>query len=152
MRNSRLTSTSISRRERGAALIFALSILLVLTVLGVSALRSSSLEQIMAGNTQAMTRAFEAAESGMTLSMANTGNFAHMATTATNTYTFAPMGATAVVETRLKQTTATRRSSKPTGQRTADFAHFDQKATATTDTGAKVVLHQGVRKSIPKAN
>lgn len=52
-------------RQRGAALVFSLVILLVLTILGMSAMRTSSLEQIMAGNTQELNRALQAADSGM---------------------------------------------------------------------------------------
>lgn len=138
--------------QAGVALIFALVILLVLTLLSVSALRISSFEQVMAGNTQEINRAFQAAESGMVRSLADPANFASMSSTSTNNYSFSEMGASVVVETTLKQITTTRRSSNPTGQGTADFAHFDQKATATTTTGARTTLHQGVRKNIPKAN
>lgn len=142
----------LRRRQAGVALIFALVILLVLTLLGVSALRISTFEQLMAGNTQEINRAFQAAESGMVRSLADPNNFSSMSSIAINEYTFSEMGAEVAVETELKQITSTRRSSNPTGQGTADFAHFDQKATATTNAGARTVLHQGVRKNIPKAN
>lgn len=51
--------------QRGTALVFSMVILLILTILGISAMRTTGLEQIMAGNTQEMTRAFQAADSGM---------------------------------------------------------------------------------------
>lgn len=140
------------RHERGAALVFALAILLVLTLLSVSSLRTSSLEQLMAGNTQESTRAFEAAESGLAKSLADTSTFASISGQVTTNYSFSGMNATARVLTSFKQSTKPGRSANPTGQGTADVAHFDQEANATTTTGARTVLHQGVKKNIPKAN
>lgn len=140
------------RGQRGAALVFALAILLVLTLLSVSALRTSSLEQLMAGNTQESTRAFEAAESGLAKSLADATTFASISGSVTTNYTFSGMNATVRVLTSYKQTTKTGRSSSPTGQGTADVAHFNQQATATTTTGARIEIHQGVKKNIPKAN
>lgn len=48
--------------QRGAVLILALVILLVLTLLGVSAMNSSSLQMLMTGNTQYQTVALSQAE------------------------------------------------------------------------------------------
>lgn len=52
-------------RERGVALAMSLVILLILTMLGITAMGTSSLEEKMSGNTQEGTRAFEVAESGL---------------------------------------------------------------------------------------
>ena len=52
-------------RQRGSALITALSILLVLTVLGVSAMSTSALQERMAGNARDAEVAFEAAEAAL---------------------------------------------------------------------------------------
>jgi len=49
-------------KQTGSALIVALTILLVLTILGVSAMRTTSLEEKMAGNARDSQTAFEAAE------------------------------------------------------------------------------------------
>ncbi|MCG8370932.1 MAG: PilX N-terminal domain-containing pilus assembly protein [Proteobacteria bacterium] len=54
---------SFGRRERGAVLIAALLILLVVTLLTVSNMRGSILEEKMAGNTNDRNVAFQAAES-----------------------------------------------------------------------------------------
>ncbi len=51
--------------QRGAVLITSLVILLVLTVLGVSAMNTSSLEEMMAGNLRDQTLSFNAAETGL---------------------------------------------------------------------------------------
>jgi len=51
--------------QQGAALITSLIILLVLTVLGVSAMSTSSLEELMAGNLRDQVVSFQAAESAL---------------------------------------------------------------------------------------
>lgn len=52
-------------RERGAALIVALVMLLIMTVLGVSAMRSTTLQERMAGNLRDGNLAFQAAEAAL---------------------------------------------------------------------------------------
>ena len=52
-------------RQRGAALITALSILLVLTILGVATISTTVLQERMSGNALDYDVAFEAAESGL---------------------------------------------------------------------------------------
>ena len=51
--------------QTGSALIVSLSILLVLTILGVSAMRTTSLQEKMAGNARDTDVAFQAAESAI---------------------------------------------------------------------------------------
>lgn len=52
-------------RQTGAALVVGLLMLLVLTVLAISGVNTSSLNLIMAGNTQYSQNAFQAAEAGI---------------------------------------------------------------------------------------
>lgn len=59
------TSTNQMRREEGAVLIVALVLLLVLTMLGISAIESTKLETKMAANTTNYSRAFQTAEAGL---------------------------------------------------------------------------------------
>nr|MCU0936636.1 PilX N-terminal domain-containing pilus assembly protein [Gammaproteobacteria bacterium] len=54
-----------ARSQRGAVLIVALILLAVLTLLGVTAMSTTSLEEKMAANTQEGTRAFQIAETGL---------------------------------------------------------------------------------------
>ncbi|WP_070990119.1 pilus assembly PilX family protein [Halofilum ochraceum] len=51
--------------QRGAALLIALVLLLVLTILGVTAMQSTNMQERMAGNLHARTVAFEAAEAAL---------------------------------------------------------------------------------------
>lgn len=53
------------RRQRGAALVVGMILLLVLTVLGISGLVTATLELQMAGNAQNQERSFQAAEAGI---------------------------------------------------------------------------------------
>ena len=53
------------RREGGAALIISLILLMVLTVLAVSTMRTASLGLLMAGNAQYRENAFRLAQSGI---------------------------------------------------------------------------------------
>lgn len=54
-----------NRQERGAALLIALIILLIVSFMGVSAMRSSILSERMAFNTQARELTFQAAETAI---------------------------------------------------------------------------------------
>ncbi len=53
------------RRQTGAALIVSLILLMVLTVLAVSTMRTASLELLMAGNAQFRENAFRLAQNGI---------------------------------------------------------------------------------------
>jgi Tfp pilus assembly protein PilX len=137
---------SVRPAERGIALVFALLVLLVLTLLGVSALRTSALEQLMSGSAQEMTRAFQAAESGLGKSLddmpADPNNF----TTGTLAYT----GATATTTMPVfMQVGPPQRSAKPTGYGTAQSAYYDQLVTGATTTNARSPLHQGITLGAP---
>lgn len=59
------TITISLNTQRGAALIIALSILLILTILGVSAMSTTALQERMSGNARDADIAFEAAESAL---------------------------------------------------------------------------------------
>lgn len=58
-------SHGIRTHQEGTALVVALVLLLVLTVIGLQGMRSTSVEENMAGNSQEAVRAFQAAESGL---------------------------------------------------------------------------------------
>ncbi len=64
MKSLRQQSASHAR-ERGSILIISLIILLVLTMLGISSMSTSTMEERMAGNSRDQSRAFQAAEVGL---------------------------------------------------------------------------------------
>lgn len=135
--------------QKGTALIMSMVILLILTILGMAALGTSSLEQKMAGNTQEQNRAFQAAESGLARALNSADSFNLNATT-TNTYTSDGGRSTATVTTSWIEFTPPRRGSKM-GLGT-EIAHFKQESQGTTMTKAKTTLEQGVAVVVPKAN
>lgn len=53
------------KRQKGAALVVGLMLLVIVTVLAVSAVGTASTEMVMAGNEQYRERAFQAAEIGI---------------------------------------------------------------------------------------
>jgi hypothetical protein len=59
------------QRQSGAILVVGLVLLLVLTVLGISTMSTASLELNMAGNDQFYENAFQIAESGLDVNIAN---------------------------------------------------------------------------------
>lgn len=60
-----------SSRQCGAALVVGLVLLMVLTILGISGMSTATLELTMASNTQFQNDAFQAAETGIDLAIAN---------------------------------------------------------------------------------
>jgi hypothetical protein len=54
-----------TQAQKGATLLVALVMLLVMTIIGISSMHNSTLEERMAGNVKEQYRAFQAAEMGM---------------------------------------------------------------------------------------
>ena len=63
--NRRYMKSQAFRAQRGAALIVSLVFLIVLTLLGVSSMRTTTLQERMAGNLRDSNLAFQAAEAGL---------------------------------------------------------------------------------------
>jgi len=134
-------------RQSGVALVAALAILLILTIIGVAAMRTSSLEERMAGNIQDSTYAFEAAESALNKALNESGSIS-LTTNVTRTYDFG--GASATVTTSFKQFAPPKRGSGFSNKE-FDSANFDQQSEGSTPSGARSVVHRGVAQIVPKA-
>jgi len=65
MNKTHLKNRSIRRKQQGAVLAVALMILLVMTMIGISGMRGTVLQERMASNTKDRNQAFQAAESAM---------------------------------------------------------------------------------------
>ena len=142
----------IAKSQHGAALVMALVILLILTLLGVTAMGTSSLEEKMAGNIQEATRAFEAGESGLNQAF-NDGSVFNLNSSITKNYSFDnDKSGKAAVITAFTQYSQTKRSGAGYGASYNTVANFDQISTGTTVTGAKSVIHQGVAQVLPSSN
>ncbi|BAU47702.1 hypothetical protein SVA_1126 [Sulfurifustis variabilis] len=130
----------------------ALVILLVLTILGISAMDTGSLQAVMARNTQDTHRAFEAAESGLSRAMNTAGSF-DLYNPVTNDFDFGSgtYKAKATVTTEFLAFSPPKRGS---GYSAINFdsANFDQKSTGeVAATSAKTALHQGVSQIVNKS-
>lgn len=134
-------------RQSGAALVMSLVILLVLTIIGVAAMRTASLEERMAGNIQEATSAFHAAESGLNRAL-NTAGALSLTGTTTNNWTFGT--AQAQVDVEFKEFAPPKRGSGYSAT-SFDAANFDQASTGTAGGGAKSTLHRGVAQIVPKS-
>jgi len=133
-------------RQRGVTLAVSLVLLLAITIIGVSSLTTTSLEERMAGNIQELNRAFQTAESGLNQAFANSADFSLAQTvtsTVTNSHAFAE------ANTDFKQFTKPRRGS---GWSAKEFssAHFETASTGTTNSGATATVHQGAYQIMPK--
>ena len=58
-------SINTAFNQHGAVLVTALVFLVILTLLGITSMSTNTLEERMAGNSQDINRAFQAAESGL---------------------------------------------------------------------------------------
>lgn len=65
MNNLYITNRHMFRKQRGAVLAVSLMILLVMTMIGISGMRGTVLQERMASNTKDRNQAFQAAESAM---------------------------------------------------------------------------------------
>jgi len=137
------------RYQRGTALIMSMVILLILTLLGITAMGTSSLEEKMSGNTQEITRAFEAAESGLIEWSSTPGSIVLQGVTTSPKYAYGNYGS-AVVTSKFIQMTPPKRGSGYGSN--FEAANFEQASTGTTAVGAKAVIHQGLAQIVPKAN
>lgn len=148
---ARRPATTAPRRlpgsyERGTALVFSLVILVVLTILGISAMRTSALEQIMAGNMQESTRALQAADSGMASALdAMLTNRTHPSNFASASYTFGTAASATANVPAQRQIGKTQARDDPPSSQEFCFAFFNQAITATGRLNATARLGQGLR-------
>ena len=68
-----MTLANVNSKQRGAALVVGLVLLMILTILGISGMNTATLELTMASNAQFHQDAFQAAETGIDIAMSNGG-------------------------------------------------------------------------------
>ena len=135
-------------RQRGVALVVALIFLLLLTLVGVANMGNSMLEERMAGNLQAQTQAFQAAETGVVRIIAgedfgtsdsctDPGNFISQGNVGT--------GASVKACRNFLQALQPAREAIAQGAETLSFNHFRIPSVGETQTHASTTVVQGVR-------
>ena len=142
----------IRNRQSGAVLIVAMIILVILTLLGVTAMNTTSLQERIASNTQEQVHAFQAAETGLNQAFAD-----NLAYDITGTYTggatpttFAGSGDSASYTPLFLGF-----SPPPPGSlysaTSFQAAHFNFRATGTSATNLSIVLNGGAYQIAPKS-
>ncbi len=91
MRNQ-LDNLQAPRQQQGVVLVTALVFLVILTLLGITAMSTNTLDERMASNSQDLNRAFQAAESGITKAFFSAGTFAGTTTGFTSAGSHADLG------------------------------------------------------------
>ena len=145
-------SNTLNRgNQSGAVLIVAMVILIVLTLLGVTSMNTSSLQERMAANTQEQIHAFQAAETGLNLAFSDNLAFDISSTYtggATPTQFDGSADAASYVPTFLGF------SPPPPGAlysaTSFQSAHFNFTATGTSATDISFVLNGGAYQIAPK--
>ncbi len=136
--------------QRGVALVMAMVILLVLTILGVTIMNVSGLEARMAGNTQESVRAFQFAESAIAQTVVNPSLSYNL--TDTNPCTNGPSSSYATTTVCLIGKSAPPgRSADPSQINSAvnlGKAHFQVTSRVQTAVGGKTEVVQGLSKDI----
>ncbi len=135
------------------ALIMALVILLILTILGVTAMTTSSLEEKMSGNIQEQNRAFQAAESGINKVLVDPNALVPNGSYAPTPYTFdGGKSGTAAVKVKFNTYAPPARRGGAYAFSATQYqsANFDITSSGTTVTNAKSVNTQGIELIVPK--
>lgn len=152
---SELHKISLPAKQQGAVLITALIMLVILTLLGLSSISTTTMEERMSANSQEITRAFQAASTGLAQVFDDEEAFA-----TTNTLTVdgtaddpydksASVGSsgTYAYNATTKFNSVYRQSTVPPRGSGWDssyaFYHFDLSASGSTDTGATTTIHAG---------
>ena len=137
--------------QSGAVLIVAMILLVVLTLLGVTAMNTSSLQERIASNTQEQVHAFQAAETGLNQAFAD-----NLAYDITSTYTGGATPATfaGAADSASYAPTFLGFSPPPPGSlysaTSFQAAHFNFRATGTSETNISIVLNGGAYQIAPK--
>ena len=146
-----------SRNQSGAALVTALVLLTIVTLLAITSMGTNTLEEKMAANSQEVNRAFQTAETGLRLAFAddtafNTGNALDDNGTpfnpADDIYDFSgtdtgvgDYSADTDFGSYFRQKTIPKRGSG--WDTTMAFYHFDLVSKGRTESGASTTLHAG---------
>lgn len=137
--------------QSGVALVTALIILLILTIIGITALNTSALQGRMAGSIQDTTFAFQAAESGLADSSNSSLDLYNPVAS-----TWIDYGRSrAQVVTTFKAFATPKRTDVRTNMYGQGFsvANFDQISTGEVQNShAKAVIDQGTMQVVPNQN
>ena len=143
--------TRTSHGERGAVLIVSLILLVVLTLLGVSVMNMTQLEEKMASNSQEIVQTFQSAETALQVAYANPAAWREINAATTGALTIPSTVGRQDVATYSVQVVAS--EAAPVGyDANSQKIHFNFGATGQTSTGmATAVVHGGGFRIAPNA-
>lgn len=135
------------KRARGAVLVVSLVLLVVLTLLGVSVMNMTRLEERMASNSQELAQALQSAETGLEQAYANHEGW-NLSTITTVDDTTIPTELPADIArngTAAYQVEFLTATGPPPGYDVTQFqtANFDFRSVGTAQSGFTAVLHGG---------
>lgn len=132
--------------QQGVVLVISLVILMILTILGMAAMSTSSLEIKMSSNAQETTRALEAAESGMNELLNSITSFNPSALPQAVPFIYGTLNVTtASVSVSFIEDSAPVRGSgySATNSKVSNFDEISEGKTAAV-LGGRAVVHQGL--------
>ena len=133
------------RNQRGAVLIISLILLVVLTLLGVSVMNMTQLEERMASNAQEVVQAFQSAETGLSQAYGDPDVWNPLdpkPAVDNNTAIPSSVGRTDKAGYQVEYIV---RTGPPPGYDLAKYqtSHFDFRSTGTSNSGFSTELHGG---------
>lgn len=134
-----------AHRERGAVLIVSLILLVILTLLGMSVMNTSQLEERMAANVQEVNQSFHSAETGLSWAIDNEDFLPDVDVPATTESIPSGIGRSDELEYSLRHIA----DANPGGLwDVVQFrsAHFDIESIGTSGSGLETTLHGGLKK------
>lgn len=140
-------------KQSGAVLVISLILLLVLTIIGVSSMRSATLEEKMAANNMNYGITFHAAESAIENALDDTDSLVQAILSNNTVQVNLNIGDTSVSSSaNVKYLGAGIAYGFSIGQNSSAFSSYRFDATGTasrTNTGANISMSQGVRRIGP---
>ena len=142
MNQLRLTHKA-THREHGAVLVVSLILLVILTLLGMSVMNTSQLEERMAANVQEVNQSFHGAETGLSWAFNNDDVWDPVTDTPVTVETIpSDIGRSDEIEYAVVHIVD---SNPPTGYDVVQFraAHFDFESIGISASGLETTLHGG---------
>jgi FlaG/FlaF family flagellin (archaellin) len=144
-------SNFILRTQSGSALVIALIMMIVITVIGLASSYTSIFEIIASGNKRASTNAFYGADAQAVAIIANTGNFPKNANNSIPQTTLS-FGGGGVSTTGNVLDTGPKKAPVGRGMgATASYLHFEIRAIGTDSSGTKTTVVEEVVRVLPTA-
>lgn len=140
-----LGSSITGKKQEGVVLAICMIFIVVLTVIGVSSLERTEIEERMATSFQEQNRAFQVAETGIAQVLTNLSLFDTTTSNASSTGTVGNYNASAALTVEYIDKTQVQRTNAGWGVGAAEFHHFNINSIGSANNNASVEVNRGVR-------